>query len=216
MRNILLVIIGAYLFLACSEKKKSLQSYYFPLADKVYVYSAQDSTGKEYWVTNMSGDDGLRTRVFNGKKELQQESHESFYSNGVNLESMILDGQSVDIESGFVFPFDQIDSSEVLFYRIKWQSEGDSLLATYELIRNRRWAGFTSCTIFGKEAQCAKFSLSERIISKGDGDIEVETAGEELYAEGVGLVYRRRQISDAFAVEQQLLEVRESTEEFGR
>lgn len=216
MRNVLIIFLGLYLCTACNEKDKSLQSYYFPLADKVYVYSAQDSTGKEYWVTNMSGDDGLRTRVFNGKKELQQESHESFYSNGVNLESMMLDGQSVEIESGFIFPFDQIDSSEVVFYRIKWRSVSDSIPATYELIRNRRWAGFTSCTLFDKKEQCARFTLTERIISKGDGDIEVETTGEELYADGIGLVYRRRQISDAFAIEQQLLEIRESTEEFGK
>lgn len=215
MRYTVLLCWTCFLVIACGgDDSLVLRDYYFPLADQVYVYSAQDSSGVEYWVSEKVGEEGIRTRVYNGKKEIQQESQEKFYSNGVNLESMSLDGKPVEIESGFIFPFQELDSSEVVFYRIKWESVVDSIVVGYELIRNRRWVGFTSCEVFGESQSCAKFTLTERIISKGDGNIEVSTTGEELYAKGIGLIYRKRQISDAFTIEQYLLEIREVSEEF--
>jgi hypothetical protein len=155
---------------------------------------------------------GISTHVFSGRFQKSQESHESFYSNGVNLEKLILfaNGKQTiaTIESGFVFPFTEIDSSEVVFYRIKWKvATGDGQPTTYELVRNRRFSGYENREVMGKDLRCAKFTLDELIISDMDGNIELKTKGVEYYAENIGLVYRKRQMTEELLIEQRLLQI---------
>ncbi len=190
---------------ACEKDQRPLRDYYFPTRHQVYIYSANDSIGKEYWEI-IPTDEGLKTNVYSGSLTLTQTSVETFYKNGVNLEQLTLQGGDAKINAGFVFPFDQLDSSEVLFYHVLWNASDDQNTA-YELIRNRRFAGLENREVMGKEVACAQFKLEERIISNLDGSIEMKTSGVEFYAEHIGLIYRRRQINEELLIEQILLDV---------
>ena len=213
------LVVGLLLGLCSCHKQATLQSYYFPSKHQVYVYSANDSIGKEYWEITPK-QNGLSTIVYDGSLRKTQQSHESFYSNGVNLERLLLGGTDKQteavIESGFVFPFDEIDSSEVVFYRIKWESDlGNGQPTTYELVRNRRFVGFEEFMVVNKKMTCAKFELNELIISDLDGSIEITTSGVEFYAKDIGLVYRKRQMTEELLIEQQLLAIM-TPDEFDR
>lgn len=202
---------------SCKDQSP-LSPYYFPSEHQVYVYSANDSIGKEYWEISPH-DRGLSTHVYGGDFRKSQESRESFYSNGVNLEELTLisnnNAHQATVESGFVFPYEEIDSSEVVFYRIKWNVNNGTHTTRYELVRNRRFAGYENHEFMGTSELCAKFILDELIISDLDGSIELKTRGVEYYAKNIGLVYRKRQMTEELLIEQRLLEVI-SIDEFKR
>ncbi len=186
--------------------KEPLKPYYFPASDKVYVYSSNDSVGKEYWHITPT-EKGIRTLVFNSERELTQTTDEKFYKNGVNLESLQLTNGKAEVISGFVFPFNEISDKEVLLYHIKWRDNSTS--TTYELIRNRRFVGYKNMLVFQDSVLCASFLLEERIISEQDGSVEMKTTGTEFYAKNIGLVYRKRRITDELHFEQKLLAIEE-------
>ena len=210
-RNLVLFLFLIFLF-ACSKPDATLRSFYFPSEHKIYVYTANDSVGAEYWEV-IPTDDGLLFNVYNGLFQLSQKSTEVYYDNGVNLEKLILGSEETEIVSGFTFPFEKLDSSEVLFYHIKWQVPEENKTTTYELLRNRRFVGMSSYKVLDDSKNCASFKLDERIISDQDGTIEMKTSGIEYYAENIGLVYRRRQVTESLLLEQKLIDIL-SPEEF--
>ena len=199
-------------FMSCEKPPGALTDFYFPSEHKVYVYTANDSTGREYWEVTPDAHDGLVTTIYSGNLIQSQYTVEKKYANGMNLEvSKMTQGKNlvdVEIESGFIFPFYEIDSNEVLFYKINWESlTSDGSITNYELIRNRRFIGYENREVLGNIKSCAKFKLDERIISNLDGSIELKLKGVEYYAKNIGLVYRRRSLTEDTQFEQELIEV---------
>ncbi len=206
---ILLVCLSLY---SCNSPEPPLQSYYFPKIHQVYVYSANDSIGREYWEIKPEGKTTLVTRVYSGSFVLKQESREEFYSNGVNLENLelIASGEKipVDIQSGFIFPFNEIDYSEVVFYRVNWEVPTENGNNTsYDLIRNRRFMNLDQQKFLGESRDCVKIKLEERIISDLDGSIELSSYGSEYYAKDIGLIHRNRQFTSELLITTKLLEI---------
>ena len=207
------ILLGVTIFTlaSCTQQEGPLADYYFPMEDAVYVFSSNDSIGREYWVVKTDGE-ALRTTIYDGAFQLNQETIEKRYGNGINLERLTMTRQAdkidVDISSGYVFPFDEIDSSEVVFYQINWQLiDENNAPVSYELVRNRRFIGYEDKVVLGQQKQCIKFKLDERIITDMDGSIELNTTGIEYYARDIGLVYRQRRVTEDLMMEQELLEI---------
>ena len=117
-----LIWVILMLLSGCFNEKAQLENFYFPKAEQVYVFNANDSIGREYWHIAPT-DDRYDIAIYDGRFNLVQSLIERKYGNGINLERLDLAGMPVAIKSGFVFPFHKLDRREVLFYHISWNEK---------------------------------------------------------------------------------------------
>jgi hypothetical protein len=78
------------------------------------------------------------------------------------------------------------------------------------LIKNRRFQGWTSHSYQGKIYDCVEFSVLELIDHEieGQGHLEIEMKGKELYAKGIGLVYyEKSEVHGNFSQAYQLADI---------
>ncbi|MCB0640778.1 MAG: hypothetical protein KDC44_04025 [Phaeodactylibacter sp.] len=203
-------------FAACrtDSGKRSIANYYFPYDPNaegvVYEYtSALDELDPPfYWYTRplkTDSADFLVRAYYDHQFQPYQLLREELVSNGVLLADYRLydwdsTGQNVtelpvQIEGNNLFPFELSDESGVLFFKISFLTE-DSILTT--LIRNRQYLGDTTWTYKGKTYDCVRFYVRELVDIETEGHAEHEFDGEEIYADGLGLVYFEKNISDQF------------------
>ena len=212
--------IGGFILIAltssCVDQHiKLLEPFYYPEKDQVFVFSSNDSIGKEYWALNTADDEKYEITIHDGHFNAMQTIVEKKYNNGVNLEYLIVDSVIAEVKSGFIFPFDEIDNTEVLFYHVSWTENKGQNPIRYEIIRNRRFDGYETKSVMGDSISCVVLSLDERIISDVDGSIELSTTGKEYYGRDIGLVYRIKNVNPEITIEQELLDIM-SPAEFDR
>lgn len=229
LNNRLSFSLGLLVFLinACtSDGKRKIQSYYYPLEDLkeglVYEYQPinNDSLSVDYWYYRSLEKDGftyLTANYYDESFTVQQFLREEVVSNGMLLDDMYLYAFDtlgkqvqvpVEILSGSTFPF-EVDEKEggVFLYKVKWIVAPEPL-TTATLIRNRSFLGDTTYVHKDKEYPCVAFEVRELVESfiEGDGYAEPEFKGIEFYAKNIGLVYYRKQVSENFTVEYELVD----------
>lgn len=226
LKTIFLLAIGGLFFWNCQRDGgvKNIREYYFPLKQLqdglVYEYRAvnNDSLAPNYWYyRSFVQDSGIYfTGTYYDAADLTplQFTREEMVSNGMRLIDLYLyepdsTGKSQRVEAeiiaGSVFPFEVRDSGGVFVYNIEWTSLGEPKTTT-GLIKNRRYAGDTTFVFDDKRHDAVIFKVRELLEHDQEGVFEQEFATEEWYAEGLGLVYYRKEITDDLVLEYRLAE----------
>ena len=203
------------LFSACSDGKRDIRDYYFPVAQlregEVYAYEAVegDSTERRYCYYRTDPRDSGQFLVsiqFDRYFDTVQVLHEKIVHNGslarrTSLYERDTAGglsRPVDalIESENLFPFRVTDSLGVFLFSLRYHPLSDPTASVY-LIRNRRYLGDGPEFEFsGKKYQTVRFELSEVVGHDKGGASEIGGTGEEWYAKGLGLVYFKKSFSE--------------------
>lgn len=205
-----LKITGYFVLLifACTSCKTDNKSdlpyleFYFPVNDlsesKVYRYkSTNDSLGDQIWVLKAdrsSNNTFLNGAIFQMDGLLTHRWKEEQTSTGqVMLEyALALNNDSTqpllktEIIQDDIFPF-AADKNGIFLFDMKWKDPGNSKVS-YELIRNRIFAGDTMITVRGKKMKTIHFKVKERVEVDDEGILGLDLSGDEFYGEGVGLV----------------------------
>ena len=214
MNNILKLTFLFLLFQSCQEENRNqFKPYYFPIEDlkegKVYEFH---SVGNEYdppfyWFVRsieIEGSTYLTVMYYDYNFQPYQFVREEVVSNGMLLADMYLyetdtlTGKQnqifVNIDSGNVFPFEKKEPAPVLLSSIQWQQDS---LTTMTFVRNRQYLSDTSVVFKSDKIEAIKLNALEMVDSevKGEGHLEQEYAGKEIYAWGIGLIYFEKNIS---------------------
>jgi len=221
---IFFLAIGSVAFWGCQNGNhaKNIREYYFPLRQLqdglVYEYEAvnNDSLAPNYWYyRSFVQEDGIFfTGTYYDAADLTplQFVREEMVSNGMRLVDLYLyepdttgkaERTDAEIIADSVFPFEVRDSGGVFVYHVKWTSPGEPATST-ALIKNRRYVGDTTFTFQGKRYDCAVFEVRELLEQEQEGFFEQEFSTVEWYAEGLGLVYYRKEITTDLILEYRL------------
>ncbi len=219
-------VLSVLLLATCQQDdRKDIEDYYFPIDElregKVYEYRPidQDSIGSDYWYYSKLRKDGKTYFIgnyYDAAMNVRQFFREEKIADGMLLEEMFLYasdslGKSiqipVEIQAANSYPFKVSEPSGIFLFKVKWDDPNDPESHT-TLIRNRRYVGDTTYVYQGKTYDCIKMELRELVENyvAGEGYAEPEYSGLELYAEGLGLVYYRRNISNNFVLEYELVD----------
>ena len=221
--KIIFAAFAALIFLSCGGENnfRNLESFYFPIQKLgdglVYEYRnpQHDSVAPFYhYFRNVKKGDSifLVGMQYNYLFEPQQLTVEEKISNGMLLTESILyqndsTGKQVampmEIEVGSVFPFKIKDENGVFVYNVKWHEATDSSKFT-RLIRNRSYVSDTSFVFEGRGHPAVKFLVREKVESFDEGFVEHEFNTHEIYAESLGLVYYRKEVTPQLVIEYQL------------
>jgi hypothetical protein len=203
--------------------EKDVRNYYFPIRELqdglVYEYQPVGNEGLTpvYWYYRsfLSKDSVLLTGTYYEYELLPlQLVKEKLVGNGVLLQELLMYpvdsmGEQQTIKAGIiagnVFPFEVRDSNKVYLYKVKLEFPGMPGAST-TLIKNRRYVGDTTFVWQGKTLPAIKFSVREMVedLDPNDGVVEPEYRGEEIYAEGLGLVYYKKIIYENLFIAYQL------------
>ncbi len=207
---------------SCSKNEKNLKSFYFPFEklEKGLVYEFKSLNGMpiEYWMYFSKKKQGTyQFRSVNitpsGKKI--QEVIEKEVSNGMkmveyNLFQYDSTGRQIttalDILSPASFSFSEPDTSNIYVFKAKIQDPFDTSLTT-TIIKNKKFDRFDTFKFKGKNYPAVIINLKELIEQekKDDGYLTPPSYdGEEWFAEGIGLVYYKKNINDDFKIEYRL------------
>jgi len=209
--KILLVTLGISHFVTCTENRRDISDYYFPVENLtkglVYAYASEegDSSDMRYWFyRTFVRDSGvfLVGTQYDRHYEVNQIVREKIGKSGSMAREAFLyepdttSGKLVAvptvIESPDLFPFLVRDSLGVFLYKLQFHPVSDTTATVY-LIRNRRYLGDGPEFEFaGKKYPTVRFGLHEAVGHSKDGSAEIEGHGEEWYAKGLGLVYFRK------------------------
>lgn len=220
MKQLLFLSLGLLLF-SCSGKR-NIESFYFPHKELydglVYEYRAPNGgeqppfymyyrtvrTDTSIYLTAMQYNDRYIPTVF---------TREELLPTGVLLEEMYLyepdstgrqEQLEVEILANNVFPFrTNPDDPGVLVWEARWHPPAE-LPTTLTLLRNRQFVRDTVVEVKGQPTEAVVFAVRELMDHEQVGHLETEYGGREVYAEGIGLVYYRKNISEDFVVEYEL------------
>lgn len=215
-------IMIALLVLGCGGKKE-VRNYYFPLRELedglVYEYQPVDNEGLTpvYWFYRsfITKDSVFLTGTYYEYELLPlQLIKERMAARGVVLQELLMypvdslgEQRTIKAEvlAGNVFPFEVRDSNEVFLYKVRLEFPGMPGAST-TLIKNRRYVGDTTFVWQGKTLPAVRFSVREMVedLDPNDGVVEPEYRGEEIYAEGLGLVYYKKIIYEGLSIAYQL------------
>jgi hypothetical protein len=194
---------------------QALKKFYFPLDELsedglVYEY-AEDSVGlkMDYWlyksVKDEAGDRFLIGTNYDATFEQKQFSREWIVSNGTILKDYLFfqfdsiskksSVRAAKIEESVVFPFSPTqDSDKVYRFRLKYSVLPDTNVI-YDLVRNRKFDKFTEYEFEGKKIPAVQFICQEFYDAtnyKEGGTWTAKSTIKEIYAKGLGLVYKER------------------------
>lgn len=202
---------------------KDVRNYYFPIRELedglVYEYHpvGNEALTPVYWYYRsfIQKDSVLLTGTYYEYELLpMQLVKEELVANGVLLQELLMypvdslgEQQTIraQVQAGNVFPFSVRDSNEVFLYKVKLEYPGIPGAST-TLIKNRRYVGDTTFVWQGKTLPAIRFSVREMVedLDPNDGVVEPEFSGEEIYAEGLGLVYYKKNIYEGLSIAYQL------------
>jgi hypothetical protein len=227
MQNIVqrctLFLTLSFLFAACSGKTP-LEKYYFPLkkllAPQVYEYRGVKSDAQlpiQYWYyqTIKQGDSiFFMGNLYDMAFETRQFVRETRVKNGMRLAELFIYGENArdslvrttaKIAQSAVFPFEVTDTNSIFIYDVQFENTRDS--AVVRLIRNRRYVGKSEYLYKGKKYNCIDITIRERLESTKNGTIGADFTHLERFAEGIGLVYTRRDIGNGQSLEYELYDI---------
>ncbi len=219
------IVPALLLFAACSDGKRNIRDYYFPVLDlqagQVYVFESKDGeqTANEYWYyRGMVRDSGIffTATYYDPSFRVGQITTEKITETGaVTREVYLYEKDTLSdkeiqlptvLESRSVFPFQVTDSLGIYLYKLHYRPRFDTS-ATIYLVRNRSFLGDGPDFLFeGKHYPTVAFRLREAIGSQKEGNAEIEGEGVEWYAKGLGLVYFRKAFGDNLVFEGTLKE----------
>jgi len=201
----------------CGPKDPSdLERFYFPYerfedgAVLEYRPVRFPELGNEYWYVKSFSDSGRRylvTQVFNSDLELQQYKREEYVTNGVLSREVKLLRRTPDtsllmtlnIQENGVFPFRFKDSLTRYIYDLSWLDPIDSM--EYRITRNRRFTHREDRMFLGEIRSSWHAAVLEELETIVEGSTLSSWSGEEWFAENIGLVYFRKQITKEFTRE---------------
>lgn len=197
-----------------ADSLQPLKKFYFPfdeLSDgSVYEY-VDDSMGVavDYWlyktVKDEAGDRFLIATGYDAFFEQRYFSREWIVANGTILKDYLFmqpdsaTKKSVvrpaKIEENIIFPFNPVkDTSLAYRFRIKFSLLPDTAMS-YDLVRNRKFDKYLDYEFEGKKLSAVQFSADEYIEAKDSingGHWNINSKMIEIYAEGIGLVYKEK------------------------
>ncbi len=209
----LALTIGAFIG-GCRPNPELDASFYYPIEalhqGLVYEYAAADGSEAppEYWyLRSLQTPDStmLISTLYGADFQPQQLRNERIVPSGSLLRDVRLyqagDSTSSTILSEVLqpalFSFEPPDSTRILVHvlrvRPNQQMTGS---ATYTLTRNRRYFGDTTFTFEGQNLPAQVWTMRELIEQDSVGVLAIESASLEIYAKGVGLVYRERRFAN--------------------
>lgn len=197
----------------CSDRGPAAR-YYYPVDDlaggRVYAYEpAPDGDpalfpGYYWYYRAVETPDSLvlAATYYDAGGEPLQFVGERVVSAGALLRDLRLvrptDSASVVTEAAVlepaVFSFLAPDPARVLVSAVRFRQNDTS--AVYTVTRNRRYARDTTVVVEGAPRDAQVWAVRELVEQDSAGTLALESRGIEVYAEGVGLAYRRRVHSD--------------------
>jgi len=205
------------LIAACTNGKRDIRDYYFPVLDlqggQVYVFETReaDTVVNEYWYyRGFVRDSGIffTATYYNPGFEIGQIVREKMVDNGALTREVFLYETDTATEkqiqiptvigSPNAFPFQVSDSLGVFLYSINYKPLFDTA-ATIYLVRNRSYLGDgPDFELEGRQYPTVMFKIREAIGSQKEGNAEVEGTGVEHYAKELGLVYYQKTYGSGF------------------
>ena len=215
--GLLLIII---LSCGCNQSgKRDIRDFYYPLKSlkdgMVYEYRAvqPDSLAPYYWYyrTHQQDEQVFLTGTYYEVDLIpKQFTREELVNNGMLLNELnlyrtdTLTGKQTPYAANIVapntFPFYVSNPGGIFLYHISWQEPTDSATTT-TLIKNRRYLGDTTFVFGSNHYDCIAFEVRELVEVANEGVLEQEFSGVEFYAKGIGLVYVRKQVTEALSFE---------------
>jgi hypothetical protein len=195
-----------FLLLACQfDGRTNIKTYNFPLHELqegiAYEYRPvnDERLPPYYWYyRSLKQDDQifLTGLYYDFEFIPQQFIREEQVDNGMVLQELYIyetnsedkqDQLEAEVIAGATFPFEVTDSLGAFVYNVSWYSPKDSI--NYNLIRNRRFLEKTTYTYKDEAYPAVRFRVRELIETEQEGFLTLELIGEEIYAQGIGLVY---------------------------
>lgn len=213
------------LFFACeNDAHRNLEPFYFPLKklEDGLVYEYQSTSNPNdppmYWYYRTVVQDGethLVGMAYDPEFEPDQLVREKRVDNGMLLADFYTYEMGEDekkkqiranIEADNVFSF-RVDETKpgVLLTSLNWQTLADSAKIT--LVRNRQFGGDTTFVFEGKDVPAIRMNTVELVEHTTEGTLPLEFPGEEWYAEGLGLVYLKKDINPKWKMAYELVDV---------
>lgn len=213
--NWLLVITIMTLSLVSCQVEDDMSSYYFPLQDLeeglVYNYVSSEDNALEdenwFYKSLLNATDTVLIGQFYGiSGRIEQLIIEKTVSSGVFQDSLILYvpgpdstdiGISTQLGPASVFPFFR-STKDTLRYKVIWTDPSDSL--QYTLIKKKVFERDTTYTFEQQSRKALHFKTFVSVETFRDdmGMTQSEWKGEEVFAQGIGLVYYSQSISPEF------------------
>ena len=198
-----------------SSVDQSLKKFYFPLselsADGLVYEFVDDSLGVavDYWlyktVKDNAGDLFLIATGYDALFEQRYFSREWVVADGTILKDyqfMQTDSATsrsivtpAKIEENIIFPFNPTkDSTKAYRFRMKFSLPPDTAMQ-YDLVRDRKFDKFLDYDFEGKKINAVQFSSTEYVTAidrTNGGHWDINSEMIEIYAEGIGLVYKEK------------------------
>lgn len=202
--------LACFLALAACGDRGPNAAYYYPVDELldglVYAYEPAAGTDAEvfpgyYWyyrAVETPDSTVLAATYYDADGEPRQYVGERIVGEGALLRDLRLyrptDSASVvteaDVLAPAVFSFREPDPARVLVAAVGFRQNDSS--ATYTVTRNRRYARDTTLAVGGDDYAAQVWTVRELIEQDSAGTMALESRGVEVYAEGLGLVYRER------------------------
>ena len=219
------VMYSALIVTACKERPETnegLTKYYLP-ADELgeqgidYIYRSKSDTNlpPEIWRHIQTSEGHITSINYDHNQQVVQKQYERVVGNGVLIDSLHLyfyddSGRTITLPVKILspnrFPFDAVDSTKIYLTHLEWVQPGDLLHVILE--RRRQFMGDTTWNWNGKTLPAIRFKVQDKFETEQVGWTTSGWKGEEIYAEGLGLVYYRRNISEHMILEFELDEQR--------
>lgn len=204
------------------EKQGEYARFYFPYKTLteglVYEYESTSKGEAEYWYYKSEKEEEewlLTGTYYNSFFQVGQFFKEGIYPTGTLMSDYYLyqpdsTGQVIQYDAELIaangFPFSLKDTNSVLLFALQW-TFSEVPLHRISLTRNRQYREKTTFAFRGKRLPAIVFDLRELIDDERVGHLEREYTGMEVYAEGIGLVYYRKEIGDDMVLEYQLKDI---------
>jgi hypothetical protein len=227
--NLVVTLAGSTCFWSCSSDQTtshSTEDYYLnhmAFAGKGIVYrytSVNDpSLPDEFWHYRFDGayrGNFLRATMYTASGDVVQRSVERLTRQKAELLSLDLlyrdevgSNEIVTaISENDTFVFGPIDSLTLTGYQIEyWDTTEDSVWIS--LTKHRLLEGPAEFVFEGKFFPAIKVQTTEKLETETEGFTETVWHGVEIFAQGLGLVYYRKTISEQFILEYRLAEILE-------
>lgn len=176
------------------------------------TYYEQDLTPLQFVREEMVGNGMIQDTLYlleyafseSAIDSLPAEEREAFFIYRPDSSSQIA-RVDVEILSGTLFPFQVRENGGVFLYKVKWRPAGQPQ-AEITLGKTRRYLGDTTFVFQDKSYDCVRFEVHELFQQDQEGVLEQEYEGVEWYAKNLGLVYFRKNITEDFVIEYQLID----------
>ena len=225
--SLIATLIASTCFLSCATDQTvshSTEDYYlnhltFAGTGVVYQYASVNdpSLPDEFWHYRFSGGRGrnfLRATMYTTSGDVVQRSIERLSRDQAELLSLDLvyrdeDGPkeiATTISENRTFVFGPVDSVTQSVYHIEyWDTSEDSVRVM--LTKHRLMEGPVNFVFEGKSIPAISVRTTEKLETETEGFTETEWSGMEIYAQGYGLVYYKKTISEQFVLEYSLSKV---------